>query len=279
MPVARRPVCGVAERLDGTPGPAGPAVQPARAELAGAELAGAEDGLATLAGFAPSGVLLRRLDRAAPLLGALEFPPALDSPGWAALLDAVTVQETRLFRAAPQLLALAALMPGLPAPGGRLRLLSAGCASGEEAWSLAVLAGAEGIAAEVLGIDLCRPALAAAAAGRYAAGPPDALRDVPPALHSHFVREAGWVLPRPPAPPAFRRANLLDLPPDLGGFGAVLCRNVLIYLLPEARAAVVRALVGLLPPGGALLLGPTDVPGPDLPLVPEPGTHGIWRRQ
>lgn len=268
MPIARRAARGLADGLERTPGPARLPVDRARAE----------DGLAALAGLAPSGVLGRRLDRASPLLGTLEPTPALDSPGWAALLDAVTVQETRLFRAAPQLLALAALMPGLPAHGGPLRLLSAGCASGEEAWSLAILAGAEGIPAEVLGIDLCRPALAVAAAGRYPAGPPDALREVPPALQPRFRREEGWVLPRPSVRPAFRRANLLDLPPDLGRFGAVLCRNVLIYLLPEARAAVVRALVGLLPPGGALLLGPTDVPGPELPLAPEPGTHGIWRR-
>ena len=269
MPIARRAPRGLAEELERASGPARMAADRARAE----------DGLAALAGLAPSGVLSRRLDRAAPLLGALESTPALDSPGWAALLDAVTVQETRLFRAAPQLLALASLMPGLPAQGGPLRLLSAGCASGEEAWSLAVLAGAEGMPAEVLGLDLCRPALAVAAAGRYPAGPPDALREVPQALHARFDREDGWLRPRPPVPPAFRRANLLDLPPDLGRFGAVLCRNVLIYLLPEARAAVLRALVGLLLPGSALLLGPTDVPGPELPLAPEPGTHGIWRRR
>ncbi|WP_458096137.1 CheR family methyltransferase [Roseomonas sp. WA12] len=268
MPVFRRAARGLAERANGAPGSDGPA----------AELARAESGLAALAGLAPSGVLLRRLDRAGPLVAALESPPALDDPSWAALLDAVTVQETRLFRAAPQLLTLAALMPVLPAQGRRLRLLSAGCASGEEAWSLAVLAGAGKIPAEVLGIDLCRPALATAAAGRYAAGPPDALREVPPALQTQFDREGGWVLPRPPVPPTFRRANLLDLPPDLGMFGAVLCRNVLIYLLPEARSAVLHGLVGLLPQGGALLLGPTDVPDTDLPLAPEPGTHGVWRR-
>jgi chemotaxis protein methyltransferase CheR len=245
------------------------ALPPASRELA-------EAGLAKLAGLAPSDVLRRRLERAAPLLDGLDSSPDIDSPGWAALLDAVTVQETRLLRAAPQLLSLASLMPALP--GRPLRLLSAGCASGEEAWSLSILADSARVGAEVLGLDLCRTALAAAEAGRYPAGPPDALREVPAALQSRFARVGNWVVPRADPRPAFRRANLLDLPEDLGSFAAILCRNVLIYLLPEARAAVLRGLVARLLPGGALLLGPTDVPAPSLPLAPEPGAHGIWRR-
>jgi chemotaxis protein methyltransferase CheR len=243
-----------------------------------AAFAVAEAGLAALAGLAPSDVLRRRLERSALLAPAIDSPPDLASPGWAALLDVVTVQETRLFRAAPQLLALAALLPALP--GGPLRLLSAGCASGEEAWSLAILAAAQGIEAEVLGLDLCRPALALAEAARYPAGPPDALREVPGAFLSWFIQDAGWVLPRADGltRPVFRRANLLDLPEETGRFGAILCRNVLIYLLPAARDAVLRGLVARLLPGGALLLGPTDMPGPGLPLRAEPGAHGIWRR-
>ena len=251
-----------------------PAARRAACDPAGRDLV--EAGLASLAGLAPSDVLRRRLDHAAPLPGGLDFPPGLDSPGWAALLDAVTVQETRLFRAAPQLLSLAALMPGLP--GRPLRLLSAGCASGEEAWSLSILADSAGVEAEVLGLDICRTALAAAESGRYPAGPPDALREVPAAFRSRFARVGGSIMPRAKPQPAFRRANLLDLPADLGGFGAILCRNVLIYLLPEARVAVLRGLLAQLLPGGALLLGPTDLPAPSLPLVAEPGAHGIWRR-
>ena len=241
----------------------------------------AERALARLAGLAPSAVLRRRLEDAAPLLATLAPPPSdasfslLDSPPWAALLDAVTVQETRLFRAASQITELAARLPSLP---GAPRLLSAGCATGEEAWTLAVLAAEAGLPAEIVGIDLCRPALAVAAAGRYGAGPPDPLREVPPAYRSYFRPHADWIEPLAPAP-RFRRANLLDPPEDLGLFGAILCRNVLIYLLPEARAGVLRGLVERLLPGGLLLLGPTDAPGPELPLRPEPGAPGTWRRR
>ena len=281
----------------------------------------AEEALALLAGLAPSGVLRRRLDAAAPILAALDaagtatgavtawadrtdpspglhsgtrLPPGdtplvdphlvdtppsdkplWETPLWAALLDAVTVQETRFFRAASQLVSLAALLPSLPGPP---RLLSAGCATGEEAWTLSALAVQAGIEAEVTGLDLCRPALAAAEAGRYGAGPPDALREVPPAYRHLFRRDGPWVeavVPRP----SFRRANLLALPEDTGRFSAILCRNVLIYLLPAARGAVLRGLVARLATGGALLLGPTDSPGPGLPLVSVPGAPGIWRRR
>ncbi|MBP0446085.1 methyltransferase domain-containing protein [Roseomonas sp. SSH11] len=246
----------------------------------------AENGLAALAGLAPSDVLRRRLERAAPLLEALGTAPDGDSPEldssipksspWAALLDCVTVQETRLFRTAPQLLSLSALLPDLP--GRPLRLLSAGCATGEEAWSLSILAGASGIEAEVLGLDLCRPALKAAESGRYLAGPPDALREVPPVFLPCFTQAGGWVMPRTGPRPIFRHANLLHPPADLGTFDAILCRNVLIYLLPEARQAVLRRLVAILRPGGALLLGATDKPDPGLPLAQVPGAHVMWRR-
>ncbi|WP_376087777.1 CheR family methyltransferase [Roseomonas sp. CCTCC AB2023176] len=134
-------------------------------------LAVAEAGLARIAGLAPSGVLRGRLERHAALLPALTATPSCDDPAWAALIDAVTVQETRLFRAPSQLAAIAARLPRL-ATGRPLRILSAGCATGEEAWSLAVLAAAAGLPAEVTGLDLCRPALRVAEAGRYGPGPP-----------------------------------------------------------------------------------------------------------
>ncbi|WP_426956745.1 CheR family methyltransferase [Muricoccus radiodurans] len=237
----------------------------------------AEAGLARLAGLAPSEVLRRRLLRAAPS-EPLPWPPDLDHPAWAALLDAVTVGETRLFRSAPQLLALGALLP--EAMARPLRLLSAGCATGEEAWSLAALAAASSRPAEILGLDLCRPALRRAEAARYPAGPPDALREVPEPFHRFFPREGTEILPRPGGSTqvSFRRANLLEPPPDLPRFDAILCRNVLIYLLPEARAAVLRGLADRLLPGGTLLLGPTDTVPPGLGLRAVDGVHAIWQR-
>jgi chemotaxis protein methyltransferase CheR len=273
------------------------AASPAAAVTASHDLVeAAAAGLAALVGLAPSEVLRRRIARCAGLLPALRFDrPDIDDPAWATVIDAVTVQETRLFRH-PALLAVleAAVLPVLRAAAERegqrpLRLVSAGCATGEEAYTLAMLAlnphgggprCAE--AAEVLGLDLSRPALTAAEAAAYPLGAPDPARDVP-ARHRALLEERGGVL-RPVAPVRaavrFARANLLA-PPAAATAEAdlVMCRNVLIYLEREARAAVVAHLIGALRPGGSLVLGPTDAPPPGLPLAPwDDGLVGVWRR-
>ncbi len=241
------------------------------------------DGLRAVAGLAPNEVLLNRLRRAAAAARrAAEAPPSPDDPHWAALLDAVTVQETRMFRAAAQVAAFRTIvLPHLPARPGALTLVSAGCATGEEAWTLALLADTAGRPWRVTGLDLCRPALAAAEEARYRLGPPDALREVPEADRGRLRLGGDWFEPDPALRPrvAFRRANLLK--PDLpaGGADAVFCRNVLIYLTEEARGAVLGALVRALRPGGALVLGATDTPPPGLGLRAWPDAGiGIWRR-
>jgi chemotaxis protein methyltransferase CheR len=246
--------------------------------------------LAALAGFAPTEVLRGRLARAGALLHRLDPEAcALDEPGWAALLDAVTVQETRMFRAAAQLQAFRAeALPALLALGARtaarpLVLVSAGCATGEEAWTLAILAARGGAAAwRVLGLDLCRPALAVAEAARYPLGPPDALREMPAEDRALLAFDATHFTPAAALRPrvAFRRANLLDPGLPEAGADAILCRNVLIYLTAAARVAVLRRLVAALRPGGALLLGATDSPPPGFGLTPwGPPSAGMWRRE
>ncbi|MGX9965156.1 CheR family methyltransferase [Roseomonas sp. F4] len=249
--------------------------------LAVPALGAVQQGLAGLAGFAESDVLRNRLLRAAPLLPRLPLDRAsIDHPDWAALLDAVTVQETRMFRAAAQIDTFRHQV--LPTLGdGPLTLISAGCATGEEAWTLAILAAGTGRDWRVEGLDLCRPALEAARAARYHLGPPDALREVPPADRAWLDIADGWFEPVDALRPqvGFRRANLLDpgLPPAAAD--AILCRNVLIYMTEEGRNAVLQRLVAALRPGGALLLGPTDRPPPGLGLVPwHRDIIGIWRR-
>lgn len=252
-------------------------------------------GLAAVAGFAPSEVLRRRLARCARLLPALRRnPPDIHDPAWAAVIDAVTVQETRLFRH-PALLAAveAAVLPTLRAAAGRegrrpLRLVSAGCATGEEAYTLAMLAlGPPGerprATVEVLGLDLSRPALVAAEAAAYPLGALDPARDVPARHRASLEERGGALCPVRPVRTAvrFARANLLALPaaPLAAAADLLMCRNVLIYLGREARAAVVAGLIAVLRPGGALVLGPTDAPPPGLPLVPwGDGLVGVWRR-
>ncbi|MGG5889628.1 CheR family methyltransferase [Falsiroseomonas sp. HC035] len=238
--------------------------------------------LARLAGFAESDVLRNRLKRAAPLLARLPLDQAnIDQPEWAALLDAVTVQETRMFRAAPQLAAFRTQVLPLLARRGALALVSAGCATGEEAWTLAILGTGAGVPWQVEGLDLCRPALQAAMAARYRLGPPDALREVTAEDRALLEVAGDWFSPAPAlrAAVAFRRANLLDAALPDRAADAILCRNVLIYMTEEGRVAVLRRLAAALRPGGALLLGPTDRPPKGLGLVPwSRDLVGIWRR-
>ncbi len=245
------------------------------------------DVLERLVGFAPSDVLLNRLRRASALAAGLRAEEAaLDQPGWAALLDALVVPETRMFRAAAQLEVFrAALLPELArvaaAEGRRLRLVSAGCATGEEGWTLAMLAsGAATGAFEVLGLDLSRASLSTAEAARYPLGPPDPLREVPAPDRALLELSAGHFAPARALRPLvrFRRANLLAPGLAPGSADAILCRNVLIYMTEAARGRVLAELSAALRPGGALLLGPTDRPPPGLPLVPCASGHvSIWR--
>ena len=254
--------------------------------LAGPPFGAALERLAGLAGFAPSDVLMNRLVRVAPLVARLPFDRAgIDHPDWAALLDAVTVQETRMFRAAAQLQAFRLqVLPDLVAgaAGRPLGFISAGCATGEEAWTLAILGARSQHPWQVLGLDLSRPALEAALAARYHCGPPDALREVTVDDRALLDIDGGWFEPVADLRPhvTFRRANLLDCRLPAAEADAILCRNVLIYMTEEGRLAALRQLVAALRPGGALLLGPTDSPPPGLGLRPwSRDLVGIWRRE
>jgi len=217
-------------------------------------------------------VLLGRLARVPALVARCSLAaPALDDPDWAALLDAVTVQETRLFRHPAQFVALAAALPALAArahaSGRPLRLLSAGCATGEEAWSLAAQARAHAPFA-VLGLDLCRTALRQAESGAVAAGLGDPLDCVPHGLRPLFAGGVADPALRPFV--RFARANLRDGPP--GAFDVIFCRNVLIYLHDAARGEVMARLTDALAPGGLLALGPTDRAPPGL----RPLGESLW---
>ena len=214
--------------------------------------------------------ILAALDRAAPGLGATAFVRAASVPGgdpalMSRLIDEVTVQETAFIRDRPQLDAIA--WGSLGATQSRaLRVWSVGCASGEEAYTLALLA-AEAFArgplrVEVLGTDISDAALATAAVGRYGER---AMRAVDPALRERYFDRQGdgsYLVGGPLRRLVrFRRHNLARGPtPPSGeaGFDLVICRNVLIYFDATLVAPAVEALRRALRPGGTLLLGHAD---------------------
>jgi chemotaxis protein methyltransferase CheR len=203
------------------------------------------------------------------------------------LIDEVTVQETTFVRDRGQLNAIPwhKLLQGARAAGSRaVRVWSAACATGEEAYTLALLAdqafAQEQAPVDVLGTDISGAALAAAAAGRYR---DRAVRSLEPTLLSrHLDRQADGaylVRQRLRALVRFSRHNLARGPfPPRGEtpFDLIACRNVLIYFERPMVGRVIESLERSLRPGGTLMLGAADAlqrstAGPAVPVARSPG--------
>ena len=213
-------------------------------------------------------VLRRRLVRhdcpAAAYLAKLEAQPA--SNELRALARELTVGETYFFRHNDQFRALAdvALPERMRAQAvcRGLRLLSAGCASGEEAYSLAIVA-RETITdpswtVAIRAVDLNPAVLEKAARGRYSTW---ALREVPPETQRRWFRDDGRevVLDETVRGAVqFGEGNLAGDSAELwlpAAYDVIFCRNVLMYFAPEQMRAAIARMAESLAPGGYLFLG------------------------
>jgi chemotaxis protein methyltransferase CheR len=206
----------------------------------------------------------RRLPAAA-YLAALELEPD-GSKELGELARELTVGETYFFRHADQFRALreVALPERISARAStrRLRLLSAGCASGEEAYSLAILLRERGIdpgwEVTVQGFDLNPAALQRARAGSYS---PWSLRETSGELQQRWFTPEGRdfrLVDSVRDAVRFDQHNLLAAPAPLlapRSFDIVLCRNVLMYFSPEQATRAVANLASCLAPGGFLFVG------------------------
>ena len=199
-----------------------------------------------------------------------------------ALVEQAVVGETCFYRHPEQVAALARHLASLP-PALPVSAWSAGCASGEEAYTLAMVLRDLGRPAgrdRVLGTDVSARALEVAREGRYGEW---SLRQLPAALRArHFTAdgEAVRVIEPLRAPVRFERHNLLGPAPLGAPFDLVVCRNVLLYFKPEAARALLGRLHGALRPGGLLLVGPIEEPlaaGLPFERLEEPGS-GLLRR-
>ena len=195
------------------------------------------------------------------------------------LLETLAIHVSRFFRDAEvfrvlERQVLSGLCARLRAAGrADLRLWSAGCAEGEEAYSLALLVGAlapPGLPATILATDVSAATLAQAREGLYA---PAHLGEVPELLRAAcFDAEDGRfrLQARFRAMVDFRCHNLTtaaDYPPaDL-----ILCRNVLYYFSPEEQAHILERFAAALPVGGILVLGRTET-------LPRAG-HALFRAE
>jgi chemotaxis protein methyltransferase CheR len=224
--------------------------------------------LAETCGLSLSSGLRRALrDGLAAAAAAVDEDPATfagrvlrrDRDAVEALVEHAVVLETYFFRHPEQIAALGQHVLRRPGP---LSIWSAGCATGEEPYTLAIAlleAGRAGTGDRILATDVSERALAAARAGTYGAW---SLRRLPPRLVERWFSGDAQrrVVPAVRELVDFRRHNLLSEPPPGGPFDVVLCRNVLIYFDPSVAAEVLVRLVPVLRPGGLLLLGPVELP-------------------
>lgn len=151
-------------------------------------------------------------------------------------------------------------------PSRPLRIWSAGCSDGEEAYSVAITLHqlGEPTRGQVLGTDISLPALVRARRGEYSAW---SLRNVPESVVDRYFRRRGRrfeLVDEIKGGVEFRRLNLAEddeassAPYRFGAMDLILCRNVLIYLDADTVARVARRLLASLCEGGCLLLGASD---------------------
>jgi chemotaxis protein methyltransferase CheR len=184
------------------------------------------------------------------------------------MVSHLTNNETYFFREQPQLTVFSShVLRELKerkqrAGEHRLSILSAGCSTGEEPQTLAMILFDSGHFfwgwdIRLTGLDVDGPALDTARRGLYHQ---NSLRAVtPPLLERHFTREGEGVRVREPVRKAvsFRAGNLLD-PSSYEGLApldVIFCRNVLIYFSDSSVQRAVSLFHRLLAPGGYLFLG------------------------
>jgi chemotaxis protein methyltransferase CheR len=185
-----------------------------------------------------------------------------------ALLDEVTVPETHFFRNPPQVRALRKyVLPELlrqAAAGKKLRIWSAGCSTGEEAYTVAILIRellppSVDWDVKVLATDVSTRALAAAKAAHY--NERSFVMTEPLDLSRWFILDTttgSWVVRDEVRDLVeFRHHNLVTDPPPFeeGQLDLILCRNVTIYFDRETTRRLMKRLHGRLRDGGYLFLG------------------------
>ncbi|HVZ79095.1 MAG TPA: protein-glutamate O-methyltransferase CheR [Gemmatimonadaceae bacterium] len=221
-----------------------------------------------------------------------DYAHLLDADGheYDLLLDALTINVTRLFRNPEVYAALAReVIPALwSSPLPKIRVWSAGCSSGEEATSLAILfhrhaeqAGelARLSRVDILGTDIDARSLAAAERMEFAAQDfaetPDDIR------RRYFAMDPPYRAVDALRPLVhFQRHDMLHEPPPRPVNDLIVCRNVVIYFDRPSQDRLFQSFHDALAPGGILVLGKVETLfGPARQLfTPLNGRERIFRR-
>lgn len=235
--------------------------------------------------------VLRRLERRLKFNGVDElegYLPVLreSETEAAALVRDLLISVSAFFRDPEAFAALAGVVPTLfegKGPDDAVRVWVAGCATGEEPYSLAILLDEHAATLEhppqvqVFATDIDEKGYAW---GREALYPASAVAEIPPdRLQRYFTQEAGGFRVRKLLRERvlFAVHNVLRDPP-FSRLDLVSCRNLLIYLQPEAQERVMETFHYALRPGGLLFLGASESAGGDGLFAPAAGPQRIFRR-
>jgi chemotaxis methyl-accepting protein methylase len=210
--------------------------------------------------------LERYLDKRIPELGLASRDAYVDSLHGNAeelglLIDVVTVPHSWFFRDIQQWRAVEMLLDSAARQHSVVRVWIPGCATGEDAYTMALIAHRRRFATQITASDINQSVLLRARRGLYNAW---AVRDVPAeyATYFHPHGEGHFELDE-----SLRRAvtftpqNLVEAPlaPREGAWDLILCRNVFIYILRAHAVSTLRRLGQTLRPGGSMMLGASDL--------------------
>lgn len=166
----------------------------------------------------------------------------------------------------------------------RLRIWSAGCSTGQEAYSLAMLFAEEpekwrGWTIDILGTDVSTSCVDRARNGIYSQFEVQRGLGINQTIKWFEECAEGWrAVEELRRPVRFQVHNLLEQAPHPGGFDIVLCRNVLLYLSPEKKAASFERLTGAMAEDGWLMLGAGEtVIGQTRKLGADINARGLYR--
>lgn len=184
-----------------------------------------------------------------------------DAREYQELLDALTINVTKFFRNVETWNALRPYLNPLARGQPGLRVWSAGCASGEEPYTIAVLL------AETLGdargglersfidaTDIDRLSLERTRQARY---PEGAFSEMPADLRRRYFRGGEPVQPVRDVVRVLAH-DLTREPPPRPPYDLIVCRNVVIYFERQAQERLFQVFVNALAPGGVLLLGKVE---------------------
>lgn len=179
----------------------------------------------------------------------------------ASFVEYAVIGETYFFRHPEHLRELS--REAMLSQSSQFRVWSAGCATGEEPYSIVMSLVAAGIPLDrikVTASDISSRALQRARGATYN---PWSVRRIEPAMERRFLTVQGEVVtvsPQVCKPVEFLQHNLTMDAAPVSEQDAVFCRNVLIYFPQEVVRLVLVKLIGAIKPGGLLFLSPAEVP-------------------